>query len=812
MRSAGIPQAPAFRLALLFVVGIVAANLFPLTPLWLRVMLVILVLCSALLAASRRYAGERSEMSLMLAVALCIAGGATKGIVDLQRDARLKENLETGQFFVVGQVTDPPTRVERRTRFTLEVEAIRRWDSWMQYSGSAAVTVVRSHRDSTNLQLDYGARVLLFGQLGPPPEARNPGEFSPRRYFQANGISLVFFARGHRTVVVLDSSGGTWWMREAVVPVRKMVLAEIDRTIGGEKGEFLKGLLIGERSGIPVTTRQAFVNAGVAHVLAVSGSNVAVVAMVLVLLLGLFRLPRWVCSIAVAAGLLFYMMLTGNQPPVVRATIMAVVVLLGRLLERKTNAYNVLGVSALVILAIDSRQLYDVGFQLSFGAVLSIVYLYPKLNAWVSIIDGRTRLRRIALWLIRLCAVSLAATVGTLPLTALSFGRISIIGILANMIVIPATSLSVVLGFVSSLCCVLSPFVGSVYAGVNDVVLQCTLAVTECSGGLPFAYIDTLRFRPVDAVPFYAFLSFCIYFGRPVIARKLFILLLIGLDLALLWPDGPAHVRTRGTLRVSIIDVGEGDAVLVEFPRGEIMLVDAGPLTGTYDAGEMVVVPFLRRRGITRVDLLVLTHPHSDHFGGAPSVIRHFDVKRVVDSGQPERSSLYSNYMGAVNASGAPRLTVKKGEMIDASSDVRVYVLSPIPELLVTDTLDQKANLNNTSVVLRIVYGSISLLLAGDAERLSEDWMTSSYGDFLCSTMLKAGHHGSSTSSSEQFLKCVRPSFVAISVGKNNKFHHPSASVLRRFGSMELEIMRTDDDGAIIVETDGVILTPIQWR
>ena len=802
---------PAFRFAWLVIAGIIVGKLVdPSVPLLLALTAVLFLVVLILSISAAR--SPRFEFVMTIALTLlCMAIGATKFAFDSQRSVVNESWLEQ-PVTVSGVISGVPTVLGTRTRFLLDVDDLVLDGERHSVSQTALVTLQLTAKDTTDRRVTYGNIITLHGTLSRPSAERNPGDFSARQYYEANGIPMMMFVKGVDQMAISDSAGGWWIMRTIVVPARQFMIDLIGRTIGGEEGEFLKGLLLGERSGISADVKQAFINSGVAHVLAVSGSNVAVVAAFIFFLLEFLRLPKRARVVATCFGLVFYMLLTGSQPPVVRATVMALVLLLAGLAQEKSNAYNSLGLAALIILGVDARQLYDVGFQLSFVAVLSIMYMYPKANAWINRIDGRTFLRRAVVWVLRVCAVSLVATLGTLPLTAIYFGKVSIIGILANIIVIPAVGLSVVLGFVSALAGVFSIWLAEVYAAVNLAVLSGTLLVAKVAGGLSFAFIDTLRFTAVDAIPFYVALAILLHLGNPVAVRRFIIPLLVALNIAVFVPPPAAHAATSDRMRISVIDVGQGDAILVEFPDGTTMLVDAGPKALQFDAGERIVVPFLKRRNISTIDLLVVSHPHSDHIGGVPAILESFDVKRVIDSGQPIRSQIYSHYLTDVANEECEFGSTIAGTRIDAPANARLYVLSPMSHFVDADTTHKHPNLNNTSVVLKMQYGNISLLLVGDAEKEVERDMVTVYGDFLRSTMLKVGHHGSNTSSTEDFLNAVKPEIALISVGRNNKFRHPSPAVLQRLEQLPATISRTDEDGALIFETDGNTITRIEWR
>ncbi|MBM2845279.1 MAG: comEC [Bacteroidetes bacterium] len=805
-RMVSVRNFPAFRLSVLLAIGILAGNALELSIQVFPVILFSLLLLVLLLI----FLGPRSTLGALISVSvslLCIAFGAAKLAFDRDQSLKIPHQALESETVAMGTVNSIPLRVPNGVRFVMRTSSLVIDGASRPFVASVLVSVMRLREENDALR--HGNRVAVKGELMRPVDERNPGEFSERQYYEANGISLLMRSAGKEHLVVLDPSEGSWLMTRMVEPTRRYIISTIDASVGGEEGEFLKGLLIGERGGISPSTRRAFTNAGVAHVLAVSGSNVAVVAGILFVLIGFFPFPRWGRFVVTGLGVLFYMVLTGSQPPVVRATIMALVILAAGAFQEKRNPFNALGFAACIILLVDARQLFDVGFQLSFAAVLFILALYPKVNSWISCIRSDTLSMRGLISILRVGGVSAVATLGTFPLTALYFGKVSIIGVVANVLVLPMVAASVALGCAGLLAGLVSSWLAGVYGSVNHLLLSLTLTATNIAGNLPLAYVDSVRFTAIHAVPFYMLLLLIISLRKSLAFRVLTMSLLVSMNVMIFTPDSPAYAAQRGVLRVSVIDVGQGDAILVEFPDNKTMLVDAGPKSLSFDAGDRIVAPFLRRRAITTIDLLLVSHPHSDHLGGVPALLEQFDVKRVVDNGQAINTSLYARYLTDVRNERCRFESAQAGMVFQQFEGVRMYILAPTNTGMDSMPL---ANLNNTSVACKLQYGSVSFLLPGDAEEEAEKDMAGVYGDFLRADVLKAGHHGSSTSSTTQFLEVVRPGHVVISVGRRNKFGHPAPSVVERFAALNTHILRTDDQGAVIFQTDGLTLTRIDWR
>jgi len=352
-------------------------------------------------------------------------------------------------------------------------------------------------------------------------------------------------------------------------------------------------------------------------------------------------------------------------------------------------------------------------------------------------------------------------------------------------------------------------WVSACFGEVNNVLTWFTLKFVLLANAVPHATIATPVFGFKETFFYSSCVAVLFNLKDRHILKRIGAFSFAGIDLLIALSIFPWHGSGLNILRIDFLDVGQGDAALIEFPSGEKMLVDAGPKTLTYDAGERVIAPFLRRRGISTLDAIVVTHPHSDHIGGVPYLLRHFDVLQVFDGSQRAQSSIFYDYASLIQ--NRHRI-VAAGMELAKIPNVRLYTLHPIESFLDEDSTDGYDHLNNTSVVVKLQYGATSFLLAGDAEEPVEDHLDSVYGSFLKSDVLKAGHHGSITSSSAEFLENVRPRQVIISVGKFNKFHHPSQIVLERFNAMGVHIHRTDEEGAIIFESNGDSLHLVNWK
>ena len=800
---------PALYVASLIAIGIVAGQYLPLRPslpACVLLLSLLVVTVPVLLHACRD--GADLPASLLTTLICVLIGVALvqqrAGGGDMEMSG-----VEGHTVVVIGQVVQPPDSGGGKIRLQIRSRWLLHDSLTTPFSATLLVAIIPPKTSGPIPTISYGMTLALRGTLERPGDSRNPGEFSPRQYYTANGIEGLMTVRTPDQVMILEVRGGWWFLREIVFPLRRCILASIEATVTGDEGELLKGLLIGERGGMSTLTRRAFMDSGVAHILAVSGSNVAVVAGALVFVLGFCRFPRRFVALPVALGLLVYMWITGSQPPVVRATIMAMVVLAGRMFRMQAHPLNSCGLAALVMFALEPRQLFDVGFQLSFGAVLSIIVLYPRLNAPISRISHRSWYGTVAVATLRLAAVSLAATVGTLPLTALSFGRVSLIGIAANMIIVPVSGICVVLGMVTALASPLGTAVVSAYGAVNEFLLAATLRVAEWCAALPFATVDAMRFRPIFFLPFYALLFVLCSAGRPEQFRRALVGLLLALNGTVFAPEGRAYQRERGILRVSVVDVGQGDAILLECPAGETILVDAGP--GPREPGlETPVVPFLKRRGIERIDLLVLTHAHDDHAGALPDVLSSFDVRRVVWSGLVPETPSYAPVRSLLSPL-KNLVQVHAGSLIRDIPLLRLYILAPAA--VANEGAGSPAdNPNRCSLVMKVVFAGASLLLTGDAEESEEIPLVETYADLLRADILKVGHHGGKAGTSDPFLKTVRPLWAILSVGRYNRFGHPSDAVLDRLALHDIAVARTDRDGAVIFETDGSGWSRVLWH
>jgi competence protein ComEC len=792
---------PVVKVLIPFSIGIVISVYYSLS-LQSLVIIIFTLLCLYLLSSLIK--SLKGLKSLLLFVIIMVFGW-----IKMSYDSRyvplddISNYISLGEpVSVKGTIVELPRVSSQSIRFILSVDTILVKNTPKPVTGDLYISsAIEKVENTVLLKLKYGARLCLSGELSTIRTARNPGEFDLKYYFSLLNIYARLFPDKIDTNSIIGQDKSRFHTL-FVYPVRSEVTERIDRLIGGEEGKFLKGLVVGERSEISAEVKTSFINCGVMHILAVSGLHVAIVVLILLAIFQIIRLPdKWGMILTIVL-LVYYIFLTGSAPSVSRSVIMAIVFLVGKLMERKTDMYNTLAVSALILLLIDSKQLFQPGFQLSYAAVASIVYLYPKIFKLKELLPEKITSNRLIYFILAALAVSVAAGIGTLPFTSIYFGKISIVGFIANIIVVPLSNIILALGMLSVALSFISFWVASIYAEITLWLTFIMLKIVEWFGSIGFASVN-IRITILEGIIFYVatgiFLNVFKKERRGIAIISALVLSNIILYYFILFSD------TDKILRLTAIDVGQGDAILIEYPDESNMLIDSGPRSIQSDAAIRFVLPYLAYRRIDHLDQVVISHPDADHLGGAPSLLRRIPINKILESGIDCRSNLCKEYIHLADSLQIKRETLSKGDMMIINSS-RGYILSPGTNEF------HGVSVNNSSIVIRIVYGNTSFILMGDAEQEVDEKMVERYGKWLVSDLLKVSHHGSNTGTTEDLLKYTSPSIAVISVGKQNKFGHPSPEILKRLELHSVIIKRTDYAGAIIIESDGKRLHIIGWR
>lgn len=553
----------------------------------------------------------------------------------------------------------------------------------------------------------------------------------------------------------------------------------------------VEALLLGRRERLDPVVRDRFARAGLSHLLAISGSHVAVFAAVLVVIGGVLRMPRkritWTTIVLVGV----YLSLIGAPASAVRAGAMVSLVLLALLLQRPSAVLPIAAAACLLIVALEPIAILDVGLQLSFAGVFGIIAAQRTLGRRLARATRGTAWK----WIADTTLVSAAAFLATAPITAYQFGTVAPIAILANLPAIPLSSLALVGVLAAAGTAPLRPVAELLAAGAGlalDLLDRvATLAASVPYGSTAVDRGDLLAWGLATAGG--GAILFLFRHGRRGV--RMAVATGTGCTALLVWPV-VAHAPARG-LEIHFIDVGQGDAIALRTPRGRWLLVDAGPGGGDFDAGERRVVPFFRARGVNDLEAMILTHPHADHIGGALAVLREMRVERVIEPGLPVGDDLYLQLLEGVRAEEAAWLAARGGRVLRLDG-IELDFLWPEPAVLMPDV-----DPNDVSAVAVLHYGEFSLLLSGDASSEVEAELLRRYGDRLEAEVLKAGHHGSSTSTSADFLQVVDPELVVISAGRGNRYGHPAPLVLARLRAAGVEIARTDRDGTISLRVRG---------
>jgi len=720
---------------------------------------------------------------------------------------------DTGIVEIQGMVVEEPDIRDRYCLLTFSASETIVNGEKEEVSGTA---LIRMPRYPT---YHYGDVLKVSGELETPPQFE---DFDYKSYLARQGIYSVIYYPG---VEVLDRGQG-FKPLQLIYSLRERLSASLARALPEPQGSLAQAILLGLRGNIPDSLYAAFSRTGTAHLLAISGLHISIIiAMLLSFGILVFGRQHSIYIWLTLVLMWLYAMLAGMHPPIIRAAIMGSLFLMAEYLGKQRSAIIALAFAAAVMVGIQPYVLWSVSFQLSFLAMAGLVLLYPYFQEWgrkgvASLFGTRERIAAACSMITDGFAATLAAIVAVGPLIAYNFGVVSLVALPATFFSLPALPFIIVTAVLVAFVGLLVSLVAQILGWLSWLFLSYLLFVVQGFDALPHSSLEVTTVSTWHVWGYYVILAGVIaslnhrkqladFFSRLTSEIKkltegipkprhgfsmkwlilpLLVVTILVWSVVLTTPDDKLHV--------SFLDVGQGDAILIQTLNGQDILIDGGPAPQKINLELSKKLPFWDRT----IDLIVCTQPHADHVTGLVEVLQRYKVRQVLEAEVSYNSSIYQEWCNVVEDKGIEYNIARAGQNIDLGSGIKLEVLNP-PEVLFDGTGD---DVDNNGVVLRLSWGLVSFLFTADIREEAEFELIGQRAN-LKSTVLKVAHHGSETSTSLQFLVAVDPEVAVISVGTDNTFGHPGPEVVERLIDRlgEDNVYRTDENGTVELITDG---------
>jgi len=645
---------------------------------------------------------------------------------------------------------------------------------------------------------EKGMGIRLYGKLESPLPNTNQGQFNYRAYLKTKDINWRVTATSLKQVKVTKGK----WSEFSFNHLQRYLGGQIEQDFHEPYTGFMKGILLGDRNDLANVIKDDFASVGLSHLLAISGLHLSIFTMLLYGLFAKTRLTREITFIIVGVILLSYMLLTGASPSVVRATIMAILTLIGFSYKSPLHALQILGITFIGLTTYKPIWLYDIAFQLSFIVTFFLIWAYPLVYDRISdVIPKRIKV---------MLTVVIIAQLASFPITYYYFHQYSFISVFANLILVPFFSIVILpLGIINLFFGIFSNLLGRISAKIIMVLLNPFFELIHWLSNIElfrlYGHFSLIALVVAYIILFWflfrkkvknAFISFHLKKRINRIELIVIILLIIVISLAV-FPNKEG--------KITFIDVGQGDSILIETPEQYHILIDSGGTVSwdkeewqqrkkTFNVGADVVLPFLHYQGINKIDLAIITHEDADHINGFSALIEGIKINRFLVNEQFPRTENGRELLMLLDQKGIPVTQIKQEKTVktDQFTD---FTFIPI-------NIKGSEKENDHIIVTLLNMFDTKIIFTGDLEEVGEDKMLSNY-NIEPVDILKIGHHGSTSSTSNELLDTIQPKDAVISVGRNNRYHHPSLKVVNRLEEKSINIWRTDKQGSIIIEVDN---------
>ena len=667
--------------------------------------------------------------------------------------------------------------------------------------------------------LHRGLHIRVRTRVHAPTGTINPRGFDYAAYLDLQGVEAVGTVSGAGAVEVMAAEETSLFASgsRVIENWRSRVRAAADSLSQPSRGLFLS-LTIGEQGFLEPDVREWFMTTGTVHILSISGSHLGLIALLSFALVRkaclllppmmLLRLSRWLTPTRLAALLTVlpvggYTLLAGAETATIRSSIMIMIGLWTVWLGAPQYLLHALAAAAGLTLLVHPAALYDISFQLSYVSVWVLALalrremetdglppLQPSRVAW------------IVYWLRESLRLTAWVTLATLPLVACYFNQVSWMGLFVNVIMVPFVGLVFLpLSLLAALWAIATHADGLPGAEFIDLLGRGLIDGTHWVAGLPgaewFVAAPTVPMMMLFYLLGWVWLSGRLITDTPVMRGAL---VACFAAIVLWWLWSPRPFNRDGHLRVTFLDVGQGDSAVIELPQGGVVLIDGGATYERVDMGRSVVAPFLWNRGIRRVDHVIGTHPQLDHVGGLAWILGHVPVAHFWTNGATRPEEFWHKIERTLLQRGLSATVAEEGRLMIEEGSCRLVALNPVPVQAVTPG-GKRESLNNLSVVTQLSCGKQQMLFTGDAERETLSRLAQS-GSLGRITLLKVPHHGARSSLEQRWLETIRPEVAVVSVARHNPYGHPAGEVLAAYEAVQAQVWRTDRDGAVWVDID----------